>query len=252
LAETSAINVPLRHHHKLAVQCRLGSLDLDVNLQLSTQWTMLFGPSGSGKSSLLRAACGLLNGNGVTFSRRQDDDNWIVLQDAATNIPTHCRNLSWAPQHASLFPHLTVRENIAFAAQSAGATPENQALIADAVELLRIGNLANRMPRDLSGGERQRVNLARAFATPNCKLMLLDEPFAGIDHTLRDELLPEMRSWARNRGIPVLSVSHDVEEALMLQVEVVLLREGKVEDQGYVSKVLGDERNRLLGNLSNF
>jgi molybdate transport system ATP-binding protein len=240
-------NVQLRHHHKLSAQCRIGSLALDVDLALSAQWTLLFGPSGSGKSSLLRAACGLLNGNGIRFSRQQPDDRWITLE----HTPPHLRNLSWAPQNASLFPHLNVHENIAFAARCADASPtENQALIAESMRLFRIGDLAARMPRDLSGGERQRVSLARSFAVPNCRLLLLDEPFNGIDRTLRDELLPEMRSWCRDRDIPVLSVSHDVEEALQLQAEVVLIRDGKVEAQGYVTKVLYAERDRLLHSLS--
>jgi molybdate transport system ATP-binding protein len=240
-------NVQLRHHHKLKVQCRVGSLALDVDLQLSTQWTLLFGPSGSGKSSLLRAACGLLESAGISFSRLQPDDSQLALERTSP----HLRNLSWAPQNASLFPHLNVRENIEFAAHSAKtASTENQALIADSMRLFRIGDLASRMPRDLSGGERQRVSLSRAFATPNCQLMLLDEPFNGIDRTLRDELLPEMRAWCRDRGIPVLSVSHDVEEALQLQAEVVLIRDGKVEAQGYVAKVLQAERERLMGSLS--
>jgi molybdate transport system ATP-binding protein len=240
------VNVQSRHHHKLKVQCRIGSLALDVDLKLSTQWTLLFGPSGSGKSSLLRAACGLLDGNGISFSRQQPDDHWIALE----HTPPHLRNLSWAPQNASLFPHLTVAENIAFAARSTAGPADHQALIADSMRLFRIGDLTARMPRDLSGGERQRVSLARAFATPGCRLMLLDEPFNGIDRTLRDELLPEMRAWCRDRGIPVLSVSHDVEEALQLQAEVVLIRDGKVEAQGDVAKVLSTERERLMHSLN--
>jgi molybdate transport system ATP-binding protein len=240
------VNVQLRHHHKLAVQARIGALGLDVDLKLSAQWTLFFGPSGSGKSSLLRAACGLLDGNGISFFRQQPDDTWIALEQT----PPHLRNLSWAPQSASLFPHLNVAENIAFAARSTAHPAEHQALIADSMRLFRIGDFASRKPRDLSGGERQRVSLARAFATPNCQLMLLDEPFNGIDRTLRDELLPEMRFWCCDRGIPVLSVSHNVEEALQLQAEVVLLRDGKVEAQGYVSKVLNAERERLIQSLN--
>jgi molybdate transport system ATP-binding protein len=228
------------------VHCRVGSLALDVDLKLSTQWTLLFGPSGSGKSSLLRAACGLLECDGTRFSRFQPDDSQLPLE----NTPTHLRHLSWAPQHASLFPHLTVAENIAFGSStSSKPDAEIQPHIADSMRLFRIGNLASRKPRDLSGGERQRVSLARAFAIPNCQLMLLDEPFNGIDRTLRDELLPEMRAWCRDHGIPVLSVSHNVEEALQLQAEVVLLRDGKVEAQGYVSKVLYAERERLMKTL---
>jgi molybdate transport system ATP-binding protein len=246
------VEAQLRHHHQLSVRRHLGSLDLDVKLELSAQWTLLFGPSGSGKSSLLRAACGLLNGESIRFARQQSDDAWQVLQDAKTNVPSQRRGIGWAPQSASLFPHLSVRENIAFGARCSGtSTAKSQALIADAMKLFRIDALAPRMPGDLSGGERQRVNLARAFARPNCKLLLLDEPFTGIDHTLRDALLPEMRAWSNDRGIPVLSVSHDVEEAFQLQAEVIVLREGKITANGHVSKVLDAERNSLLKHLGN-
>jgi molybdate transport system ATP-binding protein len=226
-------------HHRLAVDCHIGSLALKVDLELSAPWTLLFGPSGSGKSSLLRAACGLLD---CTFTRLTGN-TWQPLQ----NTPPHQRHLSWAPQHASLFPHLTVRENIEFGTRAVNSP--NPTLIADAMHLFRIDNLAHRKPRDLSGGERQRVSLARAFATPNCKLMLLDEPFSGIDHTLRDELLPAMRAFLEARGIPTLSVSHNVEEALQLEAEVILLSDGKVEAQGPASEVLHTERERLLRNL---
>jgi molybdate transport system ATP-binding protein len=241
----------LRHHHKLAVQCQVGSLDIDVNLDLHANWTILFGPSGSGKSSLLRAACGLIGSESITFQRLQPDETWRTLQDTNTQTPPHLRSLSWAPQHTSLFPHLTVRENVEFAScYGQSGTTDHQSLVAESLRLFRINHLASRTPQDLSGGERQRVSLARAFATPDCKLMLLDEPFTGIDHTLRNELLPEMRAWLRDRGIPALSVTHDVEEALQLQADVILLREGKIEAEGYVSKVLHAERDRLIRSLN--
>ena len=228
-------------HHTLKVDTQLGPLHLDVNLELTAPWTLLFGPSGSGKSTLLRAACGLLEIPGITFTRHAANTAPTHLQ----NTPTHHRHLSWAPQRSSLFPHLTVRENIEFSPRSSGLTPD----ITEALYLLRLQPLASRLPRDLSGGERQRVNLARAFAAPRCRLMLLDEPFAGIDRTLRDELLPAMRTWLADRGIPVLSVSHDVDEALQLQAEVVLLCNGKAETQGPAATVLEAERERLLRNL---
>ncbi len=243
---------PHQHpHHRLGVRCRIGSLQIEVDLELSAPWTLLFGPSGSGKSSLLRAACGLSDCEGVTFARHLHEDNWLTLQDDSDHMPAHLRDLRWAPQHASLFPHLTVRENIEFGTRCAhSSTAQNQARIADAMRLFRLDNLVSRRPRDLSGGERQRVNLARAFAAPGCKLMLLDEPFNGIDHALRDELLPEMRAWLRDHNIPALSVTHDVEEALQLQADVVLLRDGKVEAQGPASEVLQKDRVRLMSSLS--
>ena len=232
-------------HHKLSVQRRIGSLDIDAGLALFAPWTILFGPSGSGKSSLLRAACGLLTNNGIRVERRISNDEWLNL----TNTPTHQRNISWAPQQPSLFPHLNVRQNISFG-QAVSPGKWDYATLENVIDLFKLEPLLSRLPSVLSGGERQRVSLARAFATPNCKLMLLDEPFTGIDHTLRNELLPEMRAFLRDRNIPALSVTHDIEEALQLQAEVILLREGKVEAQGPASQILHAERTRLLHSLN--
>ncbi|HZL29401.1 MAG TPA: ATP-binding cassette domain-containing protein [Acidobacteriaceae bacterium] len=236
---------PLVHHH-LSVDHRVGALHLHADLNLSAMWTILFGPSGSGKSSLLRAACGLLSHRGIRFTRHHGDKA-EVLQDETTFVPPHLRALRWAPQSDSLFPHLSVHRNILFGATAAASKPRDEAEI---IALFQLAPLLNRLPRDLSGGERRRVALARAFAAPGCRLMLLDEPFAGIDRALRDNLLPAMRAWLRDRNIPALSVTHDVEEALQLQAEVVLIRDGRIEAQGYASNVLAPERDRLMLSLS--
>ena len=232
-------------HHKLSIRRQLGSLRLDADLRLSAPWTLLFGPSGSGKSSILRAACGLLPAQGVGFTRTQADAADLTLTDA----PIHLRNLAWAPQHASLFPHLDVSQNISFSYRVAPGKG-NQMSLGGVIDLFRLEPLLKRRPSDLSGGERQRVNLARAFATPACRLMLLDEPFAGLDNASRDQLLPAMRTFLAARGIPVLSVSHNVEEAIQLDADVILLRDGHVEAQGPAATVLAPERERLLRSLA--
>jgi molybdate transport system ATP-binding protein len=233
-------------HHCLSVDRRVGALHLRAGLSLSSLWTILFGPSGSGKSSLLRAACGLLSQRGIRFTRHHGDEV-EVLQDETTFVPPHLRAIRWAPQSDCLFPHLSVHRNILFGATAAAAKPRDEAEI---IALFQLAPLLNRLPRDLSGGERRRVALARAFAAPDCRLMLLDEPFAGLDRALRDDLLPAMRAWLRDRNIPALSVTHDVEEALQLQAEVVLIRDGRVEAQGNACNILGPERDRLMLSLS--
>jgi molybdate transport system ATP-binding protein len=215
-------------------------------------WNILFGPSGSGKSSLLRAACGLLSRRGIRFIRSQGREaEDLILQDETTFVPPHLRAIRWAPQNDALFPHLSVLQNILFSTTT-GQSMISSETLNEIVNLFQLESLLSRVPRDLSGGERRRVALARAFAAPNCELMLLDEPFSGIDRTLRDEILPQMRDWLRDHGIPVLSVTHDVEEALQLQAEVFLIRDGSIEDWGYASKVLAAERDRLRLNLNRY
>ncbi len=238
-------NPPHSHDHRLQLRATLGALALDVDLDLTRNWTVIFGPSGSGKSSILRAIAGLLPNTEARLIRINEDHN----QQNLTRTPPHDRRIAYAPQQPSLFPHLTVADNVAFAQKSSSSSMHSIENINDAIKLFRLEDLVHRYPRNLSGGERQRVNLARAFAVPNPQLMLLDEPFNGIDRPLRDAILPELRSTLLDRGIPVVSVTHDVEEAFRLQAEVVILRDGRIHDQGYVSKVLADERLNLLDAL---
>jgi len=251
-------------HHELAVKVMLGPLHLDVRLRLHAPWTVIFGPSGSGKSSILQAACGLIPEATVDFRRRTSPSPKLATEDltsgavfgavisnaSLTQLPMHRRSLAYAPQHAALFPHLSAGDNVRFPSQVCETPPKDSALIDEVLELFRLHSLMNRMPAQLSGGERRRVALARAFAVPNARLMLLDEPFTGLDRALRDELLPKMHAWLTARKIPVLSVTHDVDEALLLNSEVIRLEEGRVIAQGPAREVLAAERERLLQTLT--
>jgi ABC-type Fe3+/spermidine/putrescine transport system ATPase subunit len=221
-------------HHHLTVTGQRGTVRFDIALELRAPWTILFGPSGSGKSTILRAACGLTPSLHSQFHRNADD---------LTNTPPHQRRIAYAPQGAAIFPHLTVRENIAYPSRAQGTA--DPVLIDAAIELFLLGAMIHRMPRDLSGGERQRVALARAFAVPNAKLMLLDEPFTGIDRRMRDALLPRMIDRAASLNIPVVSVTHDVEEALLLEAEVIRLDSGRITARGPARDVLYEERTRM-------
>jgi len=239
----------LQPHHQLRVSGRRGAVKMDVALDLHAPWTVIFGPSGSGKSSLLRAACGLVKGVQVEFRRRLPDaagqlDTWAEVQSPARSIPTSWRELAYAPQGTAIFPHLTVLQNIEFGLRSRGEK-RGQHFVDEAIELFALGPLLQRMPRELSGGERQGVSLARAFAVPYAKLMLLDEPFSGIDRTMRDALLPRMKARLVARGVPAVSVTHDVEEALLLDADVVRLDAGKVIARGPANEVLYEERRRM-------
>lgn len=235
---------PLSHHHRLQLRANLGALALDLDLDLTRNWTVIFGPSGSGKSTILRAIAGVLPNTEAKLIRTNED-----RAEDLTHTPPHDRRIAYAPQQPSLFPHLTVAENVAFAQKSSHSSMLSEQNINNAIKLFRLEDLVHRYPRNLSGGERQRVNLARAFAMPNPQLMLLDEPFNGIDRPLRDAILPELRESLRLSGVPVVSVTHDVEEAFRLQAEVVILRDGRIVDFGYVSKVLSDERLSILNAL---
>jgi molybdate transport system ATP-binding protein len=238
-------------HHRLSVDARLGALHLRAQLEFAAGWTVIFGPSGSGKSSLLRAACGLLPRGTVEFAERSAGaEEWTEVETRRKAVPPHLRRLAYAPQGAVLFPHLSVRENVAFPLTVGGRGGRASELVDEAMALFELGGLGERMPRALSGGEGQRVNLARAFAVPGAGLMLLDEPFTGIDRAMREMLVPRMREWLVGRRIPVVSVTHDVEEALMLEAEVVRLVAGQVTAQGAAREVLAAECGSMLRALA--
>ncbi len=237
-------------HHRLRVDRLLGALHLRADLPLRASWTLLFGPSGSGKTSLLRAACGLLGRDGVHFSRCEPPGPDVTLISPQGSQPLHQLGLGYAPQQGALFPHLSVVDNLAFGLTARGERVSRSPVINDLLELFDLAPLRDRTPRMLSGGERQRVNLARAFAVPSARLLLLDEPFSGVSRGMRDRLLGRMLVWAQERTVPILSVSHDVDEALLLGAEVVVLEEGQILRRGPAAETLAAERQRLLAVLN--
>jgi molybdate transport system ATP-binding protein len=236
----------------------IGPLTIDVLFELSQPWTILFGPSGSGKSTILRAIAGLLKPDfAVIFSNPREvshSKNGLALVDTNKGawLPPHKRGIALASQKPMLFPHMTVLQNIQFGYPSVGNPGERDhldELIVRIPELFRIEHLLHRRPRELSGGETQRVNLARATMVRGLRVLLLDEPFTGLDLALRDELITDLRIWQERFKIPILSVTHDVTEAVQLAAEVVKIAAGRVVQQGPVGAVLAEERLQLLRRL---
>jgi molybdate transport system ATP-binding protein len=146
-------------------------------------------------------------------------------------------------------------ENVAYGLGWRSHPEDGRQIIDELAALFRLSTLLERMPEKLSGGERQRVSVARAvvaavtFDGPGKALLLLDEPFAGLDVVLRDELAIALQGWLARWKVPVLSVSHDIEECFLLGAEVIRLAEGEVMEQGPVRQVLARERERLLSRL---
>ena len=219
----------------ITAQLRLSRPDfeLDVDLQLPGQGvTALFGPSGCGKTTCLRSLAGLERAQGrVTV-------NQTVWQDDASRqwLPTHQRALGYVFQEASLFPHLSVQRNIDYGLRR---TPHERRKVSKerAVELLGIAHLMDRMPATLSGGERQRVAIARALAT-SPEVLLMDEPLAALDAQRKAEVLPYLEQLQRHLRIPVIYVSHSMDEVARLAQHMVLLGAGKVLAQGSVTELL--------------
>jgi len=211
-----------------------GDFQLDVDLALPGHGvTALFGHSGSGKTTVLRAMAGLERAPGGYFALGD-----TVWQDAARNlfVPTHRRAVGYVFQEASLFDHLTVAGNLEFGRRRVPAD-ERRFAQADITELLGIGGLLNRRPASLSGGERQRVAIARALLTAP-RLLLMDEPLAALDLKRKLEILPYLERLHDELSIPIIYVSHAPDEVARLADHLVLLDTGKVVASGALSETL--------------
>ena len=231
---------PTTPHLTVQLRHRIGALNIDVAFQLTHPWTILFGPSGSGKTTILRAIAGLLRPD---FAHIAADKSFTLVDTAAgIFLPPHKRAIPLAPQQPSLFPNMTVRENLAYGA--------GRSVDANSLSTFRIEHIADKRPADLSGGEAQRVTLARAIAPRGCRLLLLDEPFTGLDLNLREDLIANVLAWQEAHHTPILSVTHDIAEAFQLDAEVIKLYEGRIVAQGPAASVLAEERARLLQQLN--
>ncbi len=205
---------------------------LDVNLKLPGRGvSALFGASGSGKTTLLRCMAGLTRAAGrFTVDGEIWQDDWL-----RQFLPTHRRPLGYVFQEASLFEHLDVRGNIEYGLRRS-ASPRDRSRLDEAVGLLGIGSLLRRRPTQLSGGERQRVGIVRALASQP-RLLLMDEPLSALDETRKAEILPYFDALHRELAIPVIYVSHSVDEVARLADHVVLLEDGRALASGAVTEI---------------
>jgi molybdate transport system ATP-binding protein len=211
---------------------QMGAFGLDVAFEAGPGVTALFGPSGSGKSSIVNAIAGL--SNPLTGRITLQDS---VLYDAATgkNIAPHKRRIGYVFQDGRLFPHLSVEGNIRFAMRFA-KTPGN---VAEVVAMLGLDPLLSRRPGTLSGGEKQRVALARALLSQP-RLLLMDEPLAALDEPRKEEILPYLERLRDHAKMPIIYVSHSVAEVARLADDLIVLQNGRIVTSGPAEQVLSD------------
>jgi molybdate transport system ATP-binding protein len=236
------------------IRHRVGPISLNVNFALTQPWTILFGPSGSGKTTVLRTIAGFVRPD-TAHVIYGSLEHVLVSTEERIFMPSHLRPVRSAAQTARLFQHRSVRENVAYGMAWQSHPDDEREVLEEVLALMRLTTLADRGTDGLSGGERQRVSVARAVAAAvtydgvDQALLLLDEPFAGLDGLLRDELAVALRDWLSRWKVPVLSVSHDIGECYLLGAEVIRMAEGQVMEQGPVEIVLEEERLRLMKQL---
>ena len=203
------------------VKKQLGTLPLEAHLDIPSQGvTALFGLSGSGKSSLINLVSGLINPDEGVISL---NDRELFNSTENVCVPINQRNIGYVFQDARLFPHYTVNGNLRYGMKNTSKDEFNYI-----VELLGIGHLLKRYPITLSGGEKQRVAIGRALLT-DPEILLMDEPLSALDLPRKRELMNYLERLSKEINIPILYVTHSLDELLRLAERVVLLTNGKVE-----------------------
>jgi len=202
----------------------------------------LLGPSGCGKSTLLRSIAGFEKVKSGDISMRGQ-----MLSSAAYCMPTEERNIGMVFQDIALFPHLTIAENIAFGIRK-WSKEEQQKRISELLELVGLSGTEARYPHSLSGGQQQRIALARAMA-PKPDLLLLDEPFSGLDANLRETLVPEIRDILKQEQMSAILVTHDQMEAFAMADKVAVMQQGVIQQWGTAFNIYHEPKTRFVADF---
>jgi molybdate transport system ATP-binding protein len=209
------------------VEKKLGGFTVNALFASEGGATVLFGPSGAGKTSIINMIAGLMRPD---RGRILLDDLVLFDKEAGIDVPVWQRRIGIVFQEGRLFPHMSIKRNLDYG-RWMGGHPADPTAFAHAVELLDIGHLLDRRPGKLSGGERQRVAVGRALLM-RPRLLLLDEPLASLDAGRKDDILPYLERLRDEAKVPMIYVSHDAAEVKRIATRVVRVEAGKVVATG--------------------
>ena len=215
----------------------LNGVSLDIQ---EGEFFTLLGPSGCGKTTLLRMIAGFnsIEGGDFYFGEKRIND-----------VPAHKRDIGMVFQNYAIFPHLTVRENVAYGLKARKMpAKEIKPKVDEALELVQISHLADRKPNELSGGQQQRVALARAFVIEP-SVLLMDEPLSNLDAKLRVQMRSVIKKLQRRLGITTIYVTHDQEEALTMSDTVVVLNGGRIQQIGEPKRIYDEPKNAFVADF---
>lgn len=223
---------------EISLKKKLEGIEIGVELRLEEELLVLFGPSGAGKTMILKMISGIAAPDEGRVSAGGE-----VLFDSAkgVDLPVRQRKVGYLFQDYALFPHMTVEENIAYGIEGSKAFAKEK--VGELLSVMRLTGLEKRFPHELSGGQKQRTALARTLAA-SPRVLLLDEPFSALDYQVREKLRADLANIHRLFPITTVLVTHDLEEAFMLGKKIAVINNGAIEQSGTREEVFYRPRTR--------
>jgi len=243
----SSVRCALSLQLRKRFQTRDCSFELNVDLEIPAGITILFGPSGAGKTTILDCIAGLTTPESGMLNLKE---RVLFNGEKGIDVSPQNRRVGYVFQDLALFPHLSVKKNVQYGIASLPAS-EREERSRQILESFHVAELQQRKPSEISGGERQRVALARALVTDPA-VLLLDEPLAALDAAIKSKIVDDLRAWNESHQIPILYVTHSREEVFALGERVIVLQNGKVIAQGTPHEVMTAPRQETIAVLAGF
>ena len=231
----STLEIKNLNHHYIKGKPVLNNIDIDLE---EGEILSILGPSGCGKTTLLRIIAGLekeKNGS-IQINNR-------IVSDHFHTLPTEKRDVGLVVQERALFPHMSIIKNVMFGIKFNKA--KKQEIAMNLLRLFEVDKYAYNFPNEISSGEQQRVAIARAMA-PNPKILLMDEPFGTLDHSLTHQLRIETKKVLKDNKITASIVSHDFDDAISMSDRVIVIEEGAIKQQGTVKDITNIVREKSI------